>query len=321
MKNLFGRAFLLVIIFSSCARVLYSSDEGTATATFLRIEQGARPVAMGGAFTGLADTSDGLYYNPAAAAVSENRELMVSYAPLYQDITNSFVSAVMPLKKNMGSLGMTLTYVTFGEMEKMDSSGNYLGEMEPYNMAVAVYYGKRFGEVYFGGGIKNIKQDYEAARGSAMAIDAGVLFRSEKDRFSLGGSILNVGSDAKLGDAKNKLPTNIRGGASYRLSPTVLVAADLEKPADAEVKLHFGGEMKVSKMMVVRAGYHSDSDTGLTVGLGVKSELSSDTVDEFKFSSETSSRQGYKVTMMIDYAYVTSSNFSATHRISAGLKF
>ena len=63
---------------------------------------------------------------------------MVSYAPLYQDITNSFVSAVMPLKKNMGSLGMTLTYVTFGEMEKMDSAGNYLGEMVPYNMAVAV---------------------------------------------------------------------------------------------------------------------------------------------------------------------------------------
>ena len=43
-------------------------DVGTTAFAFTKIGVGARPVAMGGAFVGLADDITALYYNPAGLA-------------------------------------------------------------------------------------------------------------------------------------------------------------------------------------------------------------------------------------------------------------
>ena len=47
---------------------------GTAAAAFLKIDAGSRPMGMGGAFTGLADDINTLFWNPAGLASIQDQE-------------------------------------------------------------------------------------------------------------------------------------------------------------------------------------------------------------------------------------------------------
>jgi hypothetical protein len=55
--------------------VSFADQEGTTTATFLRMGQGARSEGMGGAFTAVADDAYATYWNPAGLAQITRQEL------------------------------------------------------------------------------------------------------------------------------------------------------------------------------------------------------------------------------------------------------
>src|SRR5262245_31518608 len=74
---------------------------------------GARPAAMGGAGTALADDVHAVYYNPAGLATLYRPEVTAYYARLFPDLSdqaqsaNTFVGGAMPLPANgkWGGLG------------------------------------------------------------------------------------------------------------------------------------------------------------------------------------------------------------------------
>jgi len=76
----FCNVFVIMIIaaFSSSAWAgLGNENAGTTVFNFLKIESAARPTAMGGAFTGLADDASALYYNPAGTATLDGRQFIL----------------------------------------------------------------------------------------------------------------------------------------------------------------------------------------------------------------------------------------------------
>ena len=60
---------LLIILLFIAATAAWSIEihekAGTTAAAFLKIDSGTRPMAMGGAFTGLANDINTLFWNPA----------------------------------------------------------------------------------------------------------------------------------------------------------------------------------------------------------------------------------------------------------------
>ncbi|MDO8735064.1 MAG: PorV/PorQ family protein [Elusimicrobiota bacterium] len=302
------------LLSTSC---LYASNEGTATATFLKLEQGARPIGMGGAFVGISDSADGLYYNPAGIAQLARKEVSFTYSSMYQDIMGSFLSFAIPTEKS-GSFGLAITYLTVDKIEKTNAAGASLGDTNIYNLAAAVYYAKKLNEISLGGGMKFIQQDYDAAKGTGIAADIGGLISIIKDKLSLGLSVVNIGPETKIGDVKNKLPLNIRGGVGFNPIKTLTFGVDLEKPNDADNKIHIGGEYAFNPSMAVRVGYETMKDVGggLTAGVGIKSELGG---EESFFGSSVSKKN--LMLFCLDYAYVSFGDLEATHRISVGLKF
>jgi len=305
-----------VMMFTQNPSACLADNVGTTTASFLRIEQGARAVAMGSAFTGIADSADAVFYNPAGIAQITRKEMSVTYSALYSDIQSSFLSFVSPVSKT-ASIGIGVTYVTFDKIESMDGSGNSLGMIKPTNMAAAVYYSEKLQDIIVGGGIKFIKQDYVAEKGNAYAVDGGILYKMS-DNLSLGAAVFNLGPKAKLGDASNKLPSNIRGGIGYKLSKNVTIGCDAEKPVDLDTRIHIGCEYELSRSLVARVGYQSLKDIGLTAGVGLRSEMTT-TEDETWGQASEPKKTSYMIS--IDYAYVSYANLDATHRISAGIKF
>ncbi|MEW6556525.1 MAG: PorV/PorQ family protein [Elusimicrobiota bacterium] len=315
------------IILASCflflASCLFASNEGTATATFLKLEQGAKPIGMGGAFTGIANNADGIYYNPAGLGSLTKKEVSVTYSAMYQDMMSSYLSFALPTYK-FGTFGLGITYLTVDKIEKTNDDGVSLGDAKISNLAGAVYYAKKLDMLAIGGGVKFIQQDYDAAKGSGLAADVGGLFTIVKDKLSLGLSVLNLGPKAKIGDTKNKLPLIIRGGIGFTPVQKLTIGSDLEKPNDADMKLHLGGEYAFSPLMSVRIGYETMKDIGggLTAGVGIKNQLGGEggLGGGESFFGSSASKKG-AITFCIDYAYVSYGEWEATHRISVGLQF
>lgn len=316
IKNLL---FCLTFIFLFFAAYLYAGDEGTATGVFLRMEQGAKPIGMGGAFVGIADNADGIYYNPAGIAQLERKEFSLTYSLLYEDISSSFLSFVLPTEK-IGSFGVGVTYLNVAKIEKTDTSGNSLGDTSIYNLAAALYYAKKIGMFSLGGGVKFIQQDYDAAKGTGLAVDAGLLLQVIKDKLSAGLSVVNAGPQAKVGDWKNKLPMNIRGGVGYKPINGLTLGVDLEKPVDRDMKLHIGGEYQVSSMFAIRLGYQPmknlGGNAGLTAGIGIRTEVGKERLSW----GLTEAVENLPV-FCFDYTYVSYGELKNTHRVSAGLRF
>ncbi|MBN1383445.1 MAG: PorV/PorQ family protein [Elusimicrobia bacterium] len=308
---------------------LYAAGEGTATATFLRLEQGARALGMGGAFTAIADNSDGIYYNPAGIAqIRKDKELAFTYSSMYQDISCSFLSFATPTSPESGSgtFGMGVTYLTVDGIEKTDSSGNKLGDMSIYNMAATLAYATKSDGLSIGIAGKYIQQDYDVQSGGGYAGDAGFIIELTENTLFLGASALNIGPKAKIGDVKNKLPMNLRAGIAYKPTASLTLATDLEQPNDADNKIHAGIEFAYNPMLSVRAGYKTIknlSNAGLTAGVGIKSEVGkgSGKRNFVRRASTGSSGPRDTITVCFDYAYVSYGDFDATHRITVGLKF
>ncbi|MBI5554484.1 MAG: hypothetical protein HY920_01345 [Elusimicrobia bacterium] len=77
----------LEFVISTC----YASGTGTTGAQFLRLGAGARPVAMGGAYTAVADDVNGPQYNAAGIAWARHKEAMARYIDYLEGLSYSYL--------------------------------------------------------------------------------------------------------------------------------------------------------------------------------------------------------------------------------------
>src|SRR5579885_570662 len=89
---------------------------GTTGAQFLQSGVGARPLAMGSAFTAVADDANAIYWNPGALGSLTTREATLSYNSLFQDQNQGFVGAVVPSKA--GTFAASVDYLVISNIAK-----------------------------------------------------------------------------------------------------------------------------------------------------------------------------------------------------------
>ncbi len=100
----------IIIALAITAGLLAPARE--AYADFEDIGVGARPIAMGNAFVGLADDANSIYYNPAGLGLLTRNELTGTYGKLFMGLTdgsgisNGFIGYVHPLNKKIGTVGV-----------------------------------------------------------------------------------------------------------------------------------------------------------------------------------------------------------------------
>ena len=313
MEDIEGmKRYLTLVILSVFA--LFSSVQavegaGTTTCDFLRMEQGARAVGMGGTFVAVADDVYATYWNPAGLAQLKKREFGASYARWFEDIDNAFLAYAHPINAENGTtVGGSLTWLGVDEIELYDSSGNYEGMTVVSNYALSLAYARRFMEIASVGlNIKGISQNLAGLKGSGMAADLGLLAGGEK--FSFGLNVANIGPEFYTDGKKNKLPLNIRTGLAYRfkaLGKPSFLALGLDAPTDSDVIFHIGGESWLTRFFAMRIGY--DSFEGVSAGLGFQAEG--------KGSLKAAVGQ-------LDYAatFPRNTNFDTIHRFSYTVNF
>lgn len=107
-------ALLVSVALVSPAQATFSKV-GTTGAEFLKIEVG-RATAMGGAFVAIADDASAAYFNPAGLA-RVDRQFQFNHVNWIADVNDDNLTAVLPVT-NFGTLALSITALTMGEMEQ-----------------------------------------------------------------------------------------------------------------------------------------------------------------------------------------------------------
>lgn len=282
------------------------SKVGTTVAQFLKIGAGARPIAMGGAYTALADDINAIYWNPAGIArIGGNGEATFNHAEWLADTQYDFAAFSMQAG-GLGSVGLhVISFRTPEDKVRTIRSPEGTGQVWNYNsLAIGVTFARNLTDRFsIGMTGKFIREKLfnESAQGAAF--DIGVLYQTPFDNLSLGAAITNFGTKMRL-DGRDiyfnedplpeagsvdqvpakyrtesfEIPLNLRFGLAWRVAQTedftILAAADGTHPNDNTEYINSGVEVSLKNIVFLRGGYKAlylqDTEQGLTFGAGLR---------------------------------------------------
>lgn len=292
MRKIVWSAVIIGISILPFNLICYADGPGTTTANFLKIGVGARPAAMGEAFTVLADDATSLFWNPAGLIQIKQRELSATYNLWFQGISQGYVSFGFPSLG--GTVGLGVNYVDMGDIEGRDEQGNPTGDFGASDVHLFAGYADKFKNISWGITVGWLKDTIDKDTKTTFLGNIGLLYPLT-ERFTLGVVAQNIGS--KLGS--DLLPLTLKVGAASKLE-ALTFALDIAKPQDNEIYYCLGAEWWLGNVLALRVGYKTNQDIGqgLTAGLG------------YKFGR-----------ICLDYAYVPYGDLGDTHRISLGIRF
>lgn len=315
------------------------SKVGSTAAPFLNVAVGPRAISMGGAFVATADDITALYWNPAGISRTLNSGALFTHTEWFADISYNWAGAVLQLG-DMGALGMSITYLDYGEIEVTTLSEQQgTGEFyNPSDMAIGLSYAYNLTDRFsLGATAKYVQQTIWNSTASTVAFDLGVLFHSDLYGLRIGASITNFGDDmqmdgkdllvqhdvagniegnndqilAKLNTDEFPIPLTFRVGLAMDLLDVeghrFTIAADALHPNDNDESLSVGAEYQIMNIISLRGGYKSlfldRSEEGLTLGVGLNYDFAPG------------------LGIMIDYAYQDFGILENTQHFSVGVKF
>ena len=267
------------------------ASAGTTGAEFLKIENGVRPISMGGAYTALArDVPGGLYWNPAGLGYLKANEASASYNAFYQDIVQGYAAYGHGFE-DLGGLAVGLSYMSAGRQVQTEGNPNggytILGSFTPSAWVMSAGYGLSFMDdrVSAGAVFKHIDESFWANSqdrsnpddtSSSVAMDVGLMARLFDGRLAFGAAYQNLGSPMR----GYSLPALLRTGLSWESGP-FSASLDVLMPSDDDMGYRAGVEYVILKTLSLRAGYNSTLNrnnsgspgalnAGLATGIGLQ---------------------------------------------------
>ncbi len=221
-------------------------------AVFLMIWPGARPTAMAGAYTAVADDATTCYFNQGGLGFIDSTMVSLMHCNwlpgLQSDMYYEYFGAIRPIKH--GTLGLNIIYLTTGKTEVTNEQGQYLGTYTTFDVAASVNYGIPLTQTLGAGvGFKFIYSylvpDWvfiampelgieRGGTGATWAFDGGLLYKPFRP-LAMGLALQNLGANISYvsGGASDPLPRTLRLG--LRIDPVktriirVTLASDIAK--------------------------------------------------------------------------------------------
>jgi hypothetical protein len=302
-KLSFHRAVRLasfVILFPLLLPVSSYSDTNFGQAgDYLRAGAGARALAMGGAFTAVADDASTEYWNPAALAFLEEFQFQTMYAPYSLDTKEYYLSFVAPLGPKWGALGVSdLLLRSDGYQRRDELNFTSGGDGEVSQNALSLSYGKAFQDLWAAGArVRFLQQKVLSDSGSALALDLSAYSRPWNG-VSAGVVFTNLNEpEITLDQDPDTFERNVRVGLAYRAPrDRVIVSMDANKTAQQNPYFVAGIEYNPLSLFGLRAGWDQNQD--VTLGLGVRLR-----------------------SFLFDYAFASQEDFGTTNKVSVTFRW
>lgn len=330
-------AYACIIAVLSCGPLhAQNANLGTAGALFLKIPVGARPTAMGGAFTSCGNDAEALFWNPAGVMGVKGSALGASHEEWWAGSRLNHAAFVQSFGE-AGSFGLSFTSMSMDKIAvttEDDPEGTSGQSFDAQDIMLGLTYARDLTEDFSVG----ITAKYEHQRiwnenAAGVAVDVGTLYHIGFRDLKLGMSVTNFGGDmtfegrdllvdydvnssiaterllpAQIQAEGYPLPLHFQVGLS--MSPyisddlSVLVAADVVHPNDNDEIVCAGLEATVLQILSLRGGYRFGDDTARwSAGVGASVPAGGNT------------RIGF------DYAYVAYDLLPAIHRFGIAVAF
>jgi hypothetical protein len=254
---------------------------------------GARAIAMGGAFSSIAEDATALFWNPAGLARIGNQELLGGHAsPFGTGINDDFLSFVLPLSLDQVA-GVDWYHSGFDD----DELG--FGENR-----VDLAYGLRVRPwISAGANVKYLTQNTSldgltVRHGRGFGVDLGVLAspREDLNLALVAQDLFGTSIEYFEGGSDVVYPRNIRAGVSYTYQRAVTAAFDVDD------RWHAGLEYSPNELIALRGGFEDDREGS----------------EEPNWSYGAGLRAGI---FRVDYARVIHPTLDATNHFALGMEF
>ena len=287
-----------------------NDSAGTAGFNFLKIGVGARPAALGGAYTAISGDLEATGWNPAGLYGIQERTATLSYSSYLVDTEAGFLSVAFAGPDRVW--GLSVTYFSHGDLVRRDVDGLDLGTFGASDVAVYVTAAQQVlnRKLTVGINLKAIYSNIDEWTSDAYVVDLGLIAPGPIKGMKVGASLANLGTvrSGFTEGFKDSLPVVFRAGFTHRPAHSplpMMFVADLNVPNDGDAYFTFGAEIDVADRLFLRPGYSlqqtgldGDENLGLSAGAGVD-------LDRYRF----------------DYAFTSFPALGDVHRLSLSGKF
>lgn len=315
----FGAALALPLAFAPGAA--RAEGGGTSGADFMKLGVGARPVAMGEAFTAAAVDSNAVQWNPAGLALIERYEASFMHMAHIADINYDAITLSGPVNRLSG-WGASVNYLW---QQPFDSTANSFGAPQQAaatgsDLAVGLSYAYNFGNyrttdfnvsnIAAGASVKLIQRSLSGVTANALYGDLGFMAEVlEGLRLAL--VLQNFGTTLTFISAADAAPMTSRLGLAWDFkindANRLMLAYDLNHPIDISNpdyqrwRQNLGLEYWLFNTLALRGGYGFGYDlASLSAGAG------------FRWQA---------LGLGVDYAFVPYRSTGSNHRISLNWQF
>ena len=267
---------------------------GLSTLSFLKNDLNPRSAAMSGASVAIEGDGYATLTNPAAATDLKAFNASISNYTLGAGVQQSFVSVIIPRKKNYSAFGFSLNSLSSGAMEvRTEFQPQGTGEkFYVNNYAVGVTYAQKLSDMFSAGiSLKYINETVDTYSNSTIAADVSFLYYTDyKDlKFAVmiqnfGGSSAINGDEIKSDFNRNtaiepedySVPTVFSLGASIipwkKEKQSLLFSVQLNHPTDNAENYRLAAEYEYLKLLYLRAGFkvNVEAQTLPTFGFGLR---------------------------------------------------
>lgn len=311
-------ALSAVVLLFAAAQTTFA--QGTSGAVELKIPVGPRSIAMGQAFTAVADDATAVYWNPAGLNQLGGTELTAQYDVFIETVRYDYFAAATKLG-NEAALGLGVKLLSTGtEPEITGVVGNTpvtgSGTVGENYMDIDLAGAYRL-SYYFDIGLtaKYINKTLSGTSASTFAADFGVMYHSPIPHLQVGLDLQNMGPGVKFDQVSDPLPFTVKLGIAYKMfNDDFVVDYDLDIPTDDPYIINcIGGEYWYKDTLVGRFGYQFAGSidqnqygiggvAGLYLGAGVKIPF-------------------MKTNIGVDYAWTNTGFLGSNHHFALDLYF
>ena len=296
---------------------------------FLKVDVGARPAAMAGAFMMVGDDASAMFYNPAGiAAMRSTTDLFVSRTEWIVDIKYN-AAAIVQNFGNWGNVGVSIISCDYGDIigtrvAATEAGYEETGPVDVGAYAIGVAYARQLTDKFtLGGHVKyamqhlgeNLFPDDSIVdnKVTGLAYDFGTLFYPGFRSFRMGMTIRNFSPQFKYQETAFELPLTFTLSfgmdmfdflPSLQETQSLVLGLDFVHPRDYTERVHIGAEYWYMDMIALRGGYKYNYDEeSISAGVGIKYAIEGG------------------LGLKLDYSYSDLGVFDAVNRISLGVMF
>lgn len=221
--------------------------------SFEQYEFGSRAIALGGAFTGIANDCYGVFYNPAGlASLTHNGvSIFISPGPFeFKELSTKIFIA--NYKSKIGTFVTAFRKFGFELYNELTASISYAIKQKGFSVGTVINLNSLT--------IRNYGRDF------ALGIDLGIMLNVFED-FFVGVNFKNINSP-KLGERKEPIPQVILSGISYSPVENMTLSFDLQKQYTFNAALSAGIEYRIFEIVNLRFGV-KEQPSSYSAGIGI----------------------------------------------------